>query len=513
MAARYDAIGRTYTATRATEPRIAARIWAALGDARTVVNVGAGTGNYEPPDREVTAVEPSAVMIAQRPPGAAPAVQASAEALPFADASFDAAMAVLTLHHWSDWRGGCAELRRVARDRVVVFSWDPTYVGRMWLGPEYFPERVDGGRRAGFPSLADQAAALGAEVEVVPVPWDCRDGFFSAFWRRPEAYLDPAVRAGISTLAKRSEAELADGLARLRADLDSGAWARRHADLLRARRRSTSATACSSARAGGRHARGAGTRVRRDLSVPEGGPMPQPKSSSSRARKPARGQQAGGQARRHPQAGRQERGEQAGRQAQRGRASRRPSAPPRRKPAAATAKADRRRHREPHRAARHAAQGRRPHRRRRQGRARRRRQARADHAQGRHGAQPDAALRGRAQADGFRSDLEQLLGRGRSQAVQSSDRVLREVDRARRRVGVGSVVPDHALRRADRGADPEPPQATSRPRSCARCATTRRATTRASPCWARSRRSSPELRWGQWMPPSRRASSAARSSS
>jgi SAM-dependent methyltransferase len=232
VAARYDAIGRTYTATRATEPRIAARIWDALGDARTVVNVGAGTGSYEPPDRAVTAVEPSAVMIAQRPPGAAPAVQASAEALPFDDASFDAAMAVLTLHHWRDLRAGCAELRRVARDRVVVFSWDPAFVGCMWLGPEYFPRyaREDA---AGFPSLAEQAAALGdAAVAVVPIPWDCRDGFFSAFWRRPEAYLDPAVRAGISTLAKRSDDELADGLARLRADLDSGAWARRHADLL-----------------------------------------------------------------------------------------------------------------------------------------------------------------------------------------------------------------------------------------------------------------------------------------
>ena len=231
MVARYDAIGRTYTATRGTDPRIAARIWAALGDARTVVNVGAGTGSYEPPDRELTAVEPSAVMIAQRAPDAAPAVQASAEALPFADASFDAAMAALTLHHWGDWRAGCAELRRVARDRVVVFSWDPTFAGRMWLGPEYFPGYMEQDV-AGFPSLGDQAAALGAEVEVVPIPWDCRDGFFSAFWRRPEAYLDPAVRAGISTLAKRSEDELAEGLARLRADLDSGAWARRHADLL-----------------------------------------------------------------------------------------------------------------------------------------------------------------------------------------------------------------------------------------------------------------------------------------
>jgi SAM-dependent methyltransferase len=227
----YDSIGRSYTATRQTEPRIAARIWAALGDAQTVVNVGAGTGSYEPTDRQVTAVEPSAVMLAQRPPGAPPAVQASAEALPFADASFDAAMAVLTLHHWGDWRAGCAELRRVARDRVVVLSWDPAFRRRFWLGPEYFAHLLDD-EGDPFPSLADQAAALDAEAEVVPVPWDCSDGFMSAFWRRPEAYLDPAVRGGISSLAKRSEPELADGLARLRADIDSGAWARRHADLL-----------------------------------------------------------------------------------------------------------------------------------------------------------------------------------------------------------------------------------------------------------------------------------------
>jgi SAM-dependent methyltransferase len=228
----YDSIGRSYTATRQTEPRIAARIWAALGNARTLVNVGAGTGSYEPTDRQVTAVEPSAVMLAQRPPGAAPAVQAGAESLPFADASFDAAMAVLTLHHWGDWRAGCAELRRVARDRVVVLSWDPAFRRRYWLGPEYFAHLLDD-EGDPFPSLADQAAALDAEVEIVPVPWDCRDGFMSAFWRRPEAYLDPSVRAGISSLAKRSEAELADGLARLRADIDTGAWARRHADLLR----------------------------------------------------------------------------------------------------------------------------------------------------------------------------------------------------------------------------------------------------------------------------------------
>ena len=227
----YDVIGRSYSHTRTTDPRIAAAIWDALGTARIIVNVGAGTGNYEPPDREVTAVEPSAVMIAQRSPEAAPAIQGSAEALPFEDASFDAAMAVLTLHHWGDWRAELEELRRVAR-RVVVFSWDPSFAGRLWISAEYFPQLIDEDVEH-FPSLADQAGALRAlRVTAVPIPHDCRDGFYGAHWRRPEAYLDPAVRAGISTLAKRSEDELAEGLARLRADLDSGAWARRHADLL-----------------------------------------------------------------------------------------------------------------------------------------------------------------------------------------------------------------------------------------------------------------------------------------
>ena len=226
----YDVIGRTYAHTRATDPRIAAAIWEALGDARTVVNVGAGTGNYEPPDREVTAVEPSAVMIAQRPPDAPPAVQAGAEALPFEDASFDAAMAVLTLHHWTDWRAGIEEMRRVAR-RVVVFSWDPSFARRLWISAEYFPRVIE--VEADFPSLADVAGAVRAtRVTAVPIPHDCRDGFYGAYWRHPEAYLDPAVRAGISVLAKRDAEELAPGLARLEEDLRTGAWAERHADLL-----------------------------------------------------------------------------------------------------------------------------------------------------------------------------------------------------------------------------------------------------------------------------------------
>jgi SAM-dependent methyltransferase len=228
---KYDAIGRSYTATRGTDPRIAAAIWEALGDARTVVNVGAGTGSYEPPDREVTAVEPSEVMIAQRPPGAAPAIQAAAEALPFEDDSFDAAMAVLTLHHWTDWRAGIEELRRVAR-RVVVFSWDPSFADRLWISAEYLPQLIEEDVEH-FPSLADQVGAVRAtRVVAVPVPADCRDGFYGAHWHRPEAYLDPAVRAGISVLAKRDPDELAAGLARLADDIRSGAWAERHADLL-----------------------------------------------------------------------------------------------------------------------------------------------------------------------------------------------------------------------------------------------------------------------------------------
>jgi SAM-dependent methyltransferase len=227
---RYDTIGRTYVRTRATDPRIAAAIWGALGDARTVVNVGAGTGNYEPPDREVTAVEPSEVMIAQRAPDAAAVVQAGAEALPFEDDSFDAAMAVLTIHHWSDWRRGVDELRRVAR-RVVVFSWDPSFARRLWSTAEYFP--FVGEEETTFPSLADQAGAVRATaVTSVPIPHDCQDGFYGAYWRRPDAYLDPEVRAGISVLASRPPEQLAPGLERLRADLDSGAWAERHADLL-----------------------------------------------------------------------------------------------------------------------------------------------------------------------------------------------------------------------------------------------------------------------------------------
>ena len=225
----YDAIGRGYARHRRPDPRLAAAIRDALGDAQTVVNVGAGTGSYEPEDRQVVAVEPSAEMIAQRPPGAARVVQAGAERLPFAAQSFDAALAVLTVHHWSDWRAGLDELRRVSRRIIVLVTWDPTHPG-FWLTDDYFPDALELDRRI-FPSLPALASTLGAcETRDFPVPHDCTDGFFGAYWRRPHAYLDADVRASISTFSRLSDVE--PRVERLRHDLDSGQWASRHEGLL-----------------------------------------------------------------------------------------------------------------------------------------------------------------------------------------------------------------------------------------------------------------------------------------
>lgn len=228
----YDSIGTTYTVTRRTEPRIAARIWAALGDARTVLNVGAGTGSYEPPDRDVIAVEPSAVMRSQRPADAAPCVAASAEELPFEDHTFDAAMAVATVHHWQDPIAGLREMRRVAR-RVVVFTHDSSHAGwlhRFWLTRDYLPEVAD--LLAGRPSLTELADSIGARVEPVLIPWDCADGFFEAYWRRPEAYLDESVRRGVSVWGKVGTVAEQRAVSRLGDDLASGRWAERNRDLI-----------------------------------------------------------------------------------------------------------------------------------------------------------------------------------------------------------------------------------------------------------------------------------------
>jgi hypothetical protein len=226
----YDSIGGTYTATRRTEPRIAEQIWAALGDARTVLNVGAGAGSYEPPDRDVTAVEPSAVMRAQRPAGAAPCVAASAGRLPFADKSFDAAMAIATVHHWRHPIVGLREMERVAR-RVVVFTCDTSdrsWRRRFWLTRDYLPEVA--ASRVGLAS--ELARAIGARMEPVLIPWDCADGFFEAYWRRPEAYLDEQVRRGISVWCGVGPAVEERAVQSLGADIASGRWAERNRALL-----------------------------------------------------------------------------------------------------------------------------------------------------------------------------------------------------------------------------------------------------------------------------------------
>ena len=229
---RYDKIGASYSSTRRPDPRIAARIVETLSDAASVVNIGAGTGSYEPSDRKVIAVEPSTTMIAQRPRGSAPVLQATAEALPLVDGAVDAALAVLTVHHWADTERGFAEMRRVARRRVVIFTWDQGEWEPFWLINEYFPAIRDLDRPRAVTLDGVLSALGGGEVIPVLVPHDCIDGFHGAFWRRPEAYLDPKVRAGISTYALMQPHELEDGLRRLAADIDSGAWARRHCDLL-----------------------------------------------------------------------------------------------------------------------------------------------------------------------------------------------------------------------------------------------------------------------------------------
>ncbi|TDC67601.1 class I SAM-dependent methyltransferase [Streptomyces hainanensis] len=228
----YDTLGATYGRTRRPDSRIAAQIHAALGDAASVVNVGAGTGSYEPP-RTVLAVEPSQVMLAQRPPRSAPAVRAVAERLPLGDDAADAVMALLTVHHWTDLAAGIAELRRVARRRVVVLTWDQRiFRERFWLVRDYLPQAAAFDDTRAIPT--DRLAALlgGARQEPVHVPHDCADGFGAAYWRRPHAYLDPRVRAGISLFAQTGEDAIAPGLAALTADLETGRWHHRHADLL-----------------------------------------------------------------------------------------------------------------------------------------------------------------------------------------------------------------------------------------------------------------------------------------
>jgi len=225
---KYDIIGRNYAELRKPDPRIAAAIQQALGHASTVLNVGAGTGSYEPLDRLVTAVEPSLEMIRKRGSAAAKVIQASAEHLPFKNDVFDAAMAILTVHHWPDKEAGLKEMRRVTRGRIVLLTFNPAH--RPWL-TEYLPElvRLD---EEQMPAMADYERWLGpVQVTPVLVPHDCSDGFLYAYWRRPSAYLDSKIRSGSSAFWAIGNVEA--GLNRLKRDLETGEWERRYAEVLR----------------------------------------------------------------------------------------------------------------------------------------------------------------------------------------------------------------------------------------------------------------------------------------
>lgn len=235
---RYDRIGAGYARRRREDPRFAARIAAALGDARTVVNVGAGAGSYEPRDRHVVAVEPSDVMAAQRPSHLAPAIRASAGALPLRDDAVDAAMAIVTVHHWDgEQERGVRELRRVARGPVVILTYDPEVSARMWLPADYLPEVAALDRRT-FPSCERLAAWLGGtvDVEALPIPRDTPDGMLGAFWAHPERVLDPEARAATSGFARMAPAVVERVVGAVGADLASGAWDARHGHVRRLER-------------------------------------------------------------------------------------------------------------------------------------------------------------------------------------------------------------------------------------------------------------------------------------
>ena len=231
MGTLYDAIGIDYAQVRRPDARIEALLHRPLGHAAPILNVGAGAGSYEPTDRAVVAVEPSPTMVRQRPPGSAPVVRAVAGHLPFTDGTFGGAMALLTVHHWPDPLAGLRELRRVTQGPVVVLTFDHTVHAEQWLVTDYLPAMLE--LDTDVPTADDIAEALGGgAVEVLAVPHDCRDGFCHSWWRRPAAYLDPGVRAGISGIARLPEPVVEAAMARLAADLESGAWQRRHAELL-----------------------------------------------------------------------------------------------------------------------------------------------------------------------------------------------------------------------------------------------------------------------------------------
>jgi SAM-dependent methyltransferase len=227
----YDRMGVDYSEVRRADPRFEAAIWGALGDAQSVLNIGAGAGSYEPRDREVIAVEPSPVMIAQRPPGAAPAIQGVAEDIPLGEESVDATMGVFTMQHWDDVDRGLAEVLRVTRERVVLLTLDLDATAQMWLCRDYLPEIVEHDRET-FPSIEHLRATLpNTRIDTVPVPSDCADGFCIALWSRPEAFLDPRVRRASSIWHLLPATVVEPALEWLRRDLESGEWDRRYGRL------------------------------------------------------------------------------------------------------------------------------------------------------------------------------------------------------------------------------------------------------------------------------------------
>ncbi len=223
----YDVIGDGYTKSRKPDPRIEAAIHAAFGDAKTLLNVGAGAGSYEPSSIDVVALEPSRMMIDQRVKGAAPAVQGNAEQLPFQDNAFDASLASLTVHHWRDATAGLLEMQRVTRGRVVIFTWEQSVCEQFWL-LAYFPWIISYDRPRAMAIETVTSAFSNVKVEEILIPHDCTDGFLGAYWRRPEAYLEPAVRAAISSFAVMPDDVMSKGLRQLEADITSGKWAEDH---------------------------------------------------------------------------------------------------------------------------------------------------------------------------------------------------------------------------------------------------------------------------------------------
>ena len=226
----YDQIGGDYASQRRPDPRWVARIHRRLEGHKTLINVGAGAGSYEPGFMSVVGLEPSHVMISQRSPSAAPAVCGIAEQLPFSDGAFDVALAVLTVHHWANPAAGLAEMRRVSRMQAVV-TWDPdVFARRFWLVRDYLPEAAE--RETRLATLATVSTHLrSTTTESLPVPGDCTDGFFGAYWRRPHAYLDPIVRGAISGLALLDSGVVSAAMERLKFDLANGRWAAQHSEL------------------------------------------------------------------------------------------------------------------------------------------------------------------------------------------------------------------------------------------------------------------------------------------